>query len=124
VKQKSTLPPLESGLSSALKAVHNQIERELQRNPEQTAMYGVKKWVPMQKRVEQLTTFLIDQLQDKEITLEALLVIAQSTTKVASIVSSDVGAKGLGNIRAEYVQKSLELIERDCREGMVLEATQ
>ncbi len=115
---------MEAGILSALTALQNQIERELQRNPEQTSTHGVSKWIPMQKRVEHISTFLVDYLSEQQITLESLLVFAQSFTKVAAIISNELGSEGLGKVRTEYVHKTLEIIQRDCRNAELVEQPQ
>ena len=108
------LPPLEDGLLTACRAIDNQIAREMQRNPIEQAQHGVQKWEPYAKRVEVVTGFLLDRIQDKIIDLDSLLVLAQAFTKSIALLTEDLGEKGLGKVRSAYVRESAKNIIRDA----------
>jgi len=43
-KKKPKAPPLEQGLLTAMKAIDNQIAREMQRSPAEREAPGMQKW--------------------------------------------------------------------------------
>lgn len=114
-KEKRT--PLHEGLFTALRAIDNQVARELQRSPEELKSHGVQKWEPLEKRVELVTSLLLDGVADQEISLDGILVLSQSLIKSLQILSSDLGKKGLGQLRSNYLLTAFSLIESDCRRG-------
>ncbi len=113
-KDKNSLPPLENGLLTAMKAIDNQIAREMQRNPAQRDEYGVQKWEPFQRKIEQMTSFLLNCLGDTEVDLDSLLIMSQAMTKALAMAIEDLGIDGLGKIRTDYCVAAMESIERDA----------
>lgn len=107
------LPPLESGLLEALRALDNQIAREMQRTPAEREEHGVQKWEPFQKRVESATAFLLNCLGDDAIKLDSVIILAQAFPKALLFIAQDLGEPGLGEIRASYLRKAMEQIIRD-----------
>src|SRR5689334_11784334 len=98
-KKEQKRSPLEEGLMTALTALDNQIAREMQRSPEQLSAHGVQKWEAYSKRVELVTTHLLDGLGSEEIQLDSLLVLAQAAAKALSFTIQDLGQEGLGKVR-------------------------
>ena len=107
------LPPLEEGILLACRAIDNQIAREMQRDPAEIEQHGLLKFEPYAKRVETVTGMVLDQLEEQMITIDSVLVFAQAFTKTLSILTNDLGEKGLGNVRASYVRETLKLLQRD-----------
>jgi hypothetical protein len=107
---------LEDGLLTACRAIENQVAREMQRNPAQLEQHGVQKWEPYSKRVESICTFLLEETATNEghgISLDALLVLSQSVTKALSILTEELGEKGLGKVRSSYVREAAKNLKRD-----------
>ena len=90
------LPMMEAGLQQCMRAIDNQIARELQRSPAEREQHGVQKWEPFQERTERLVTFLLNQLGDETVGLDALLVLSQATSKALTLLTEDMGEDGLG----------------------------
>lgn len=109
------LPPLEQGLRDCLKALDNQIARELQRNPAELASQGVQKWQPIQTRVERLTAFLLSELGDASVNIESVLVLSQASTKAIRMACEDLGKDGLGKVRSAYCVSTFESVTNDSR---------
>ena len=114
-EQKEKLPVLEESLLEALKALDNQIAREMQRDAKSKDKHGVQKWEPFQSRVERLCSFLLNSLGEQTIDLDGIIVLAQTLSKTLSLACADLGEDGLGKIRAEYVRVTFENIERDAK---------
>ena len=112
------LSPLEDGLLRAMSAIDNQIAREMQRYPEQVERQGVQKWEPHGKRVELISSFLMNCLGDQKINMDSLLVLAQASTKALSLVIADLGSDGLGKIRGDYCRVAMEAISSDARRAV------
>ena len=70
-KKIEKLPPLEHGLLAALKALDQQVAREMQRSPAQREAHGVQKWEPYNKRIESVASTIMDAFADNEITLDS-----------------------------------------------------
>jgi hypothetical protein len=105
---------LEEGLLQAMKAIDNQVARAMQRSPEERERLGVQKWEPYESRIEHLTAFILSEVGDNSVTLDSLVVLAQSFTKALRLVSEDLGAEGLGQVRSSYCLDAMEKIERDA----------
>lgn len=108
-------PPLETGLRLVLHALENQIHRRLQRDER---VKGVKKWEPLQEKVEELTGLILDIISGDEIMLETLLVSAQAFPKALRILCDDLGVEGLGEMRTAYMREGLDSIQRECFHAM------
>ncbi len=117
-KKESRRPPLEEGLLVALKALDTQIAREMQRDPEDLEKFGVKKWEPYAKRMEIVTSFLLDAIGGQEINLDSLIVFSQATTKALSLIAHDLESKGLGKLRTSYCIEALKRINDDSFRGL------
>jgi hypothetical protein len=105
------LSNLESGLLAAMKAIDNQILREVaHRSPEQREHHGVQKWDAFSSRVERIASFLLNALGDDEIKLDSVLVLAQALTKSLELAIDDLGEEGLGDVRTKYCLDALEKI--------------
>lgn len=111
------LTPLEEGFLRALRAIDNQIAREMQRTPAELEKLGVQKWEPFNKRIENISAFIIDSISEQSIQLESLLVAAQAFVKVMKIFSEDLGEEGLGKMRSAYMRWAMENISRDAYES-------
>ena len=107
------LPPLEDGLLRAMKALDNQISREMQRSPEELEKHGVQKWEPHRKRVEHVTSFLLDMLGEQVVELDSMMVLAEAMTKALFLTAQDLEAKGLGKVRTSYCIDVMEKIGND-----------
>lgn len=108
--------PLEAGLLRALSAIDNQVAREMQRSPEELEKHGVQKWEPYNKRVELITSLLLNSLGDNSIKLDSILVLSKALSKTLSYAVSDLGPSGLGKVRTSYCLDAADEIARDLRE--------
>jgi hypothetical protein len=111
------LGKFEQGLLDALKAIDNQIARELQRTPAEREEFGVKKWEAYNQRVENTTSFLLNLCGDDRITLDGLIVLSQALTKALRMVAEDLELEGLGKVRTEYLQATFKALAEDSRRG-------
>lgn len=109
-----SLPPLEAGILTALRAIDNQVARELQRSPSELSQHGVQKWEPFQKRVESISSFIIECLGERRVDLDGILVLSQALTKTLALLIDDLGEKGLGKVRTGYCIGALETIQKDA----------
>lgn len=110
------LPPLEEGLLRALKAIDNQVAREVQkRSPTDRDEHGVQKWEPLESRVERIAGYVLDLFTEQEVGLDSLLVMSQAMTKVLQIVVSDLGENGLGKVRSAYCLEAAKRLSHDAR---------
>lgn len=107
MEKDKKLPPLEGGLLQAMRAIDNQIAREMQRDPKSLEGKGVLKWEPFDKRIEQITAFILDTIGERHIELDSLLVLAQATSKALTLLSSDLESMGLGKVRTAYCLEAL-----------------
>ncbi len=107
---------LEQGLQQALQAIDTQIAREMQRDPAALELQGVQKWEPYQKRVEHLTTFLMDSLGDNNIDLDGILVLSQALAKTLYFIVQDLSEEGLGKVRSQYCLEASKNILRDMQQ--------
>ena len=105
---------LEDGLITALRAIDNQVAREMQRSPADRELHGVQKWQPFEKRVESISLLLLDAIADQEINLDSLLVMSQALSKALSLLTQDLGVSGLGTVRTEYCLQAANAISRDA----------
>lgn len=108
------LTPGEEGLLRALKAIDQQILREVStRTPAEVERHGQRKWEAFDSRVEQVCSFVLNALGDNDVQLDGVLVLAQGLTKALSFVAEDLGEDGLGKTRSEYLRVAADKIERD-----------
>jgi hypothetical protein len=105
-------------LTAALKALDTQIAREMQRSPAQTELHGVQKWEPYRRRMEELSSFLIDNFGQKTIGLDGLLVLSETLAKSLQLLVEDLGPDGLGRVRSEYCSQTVKNIMRDCEAAL------
>ena len=110
--------PLEDGLLMALRALDNQIAREMQRTPVERQEHGVQKWEPYNKRVELLVAQILNWMGEELVDLDSVLVLAQAMSKSLHFIASDLGEEGLGDLRSSYCRAAFEAIENDVRRGM------
>jgi hypothetical protein len=116
-KMQKKSPPLSEGLLTALRALDNQIAREMQRSPEQQERSGVQKWEPIQKRVELVCALLLNALGERQIALDGIVVLAQAMPKALLLLTQDLGEEGLGKLRTAYCNAAFESIQRDAEAG-------
>ena len=112
------LPPLEGGLLTAMIAIDKQVRREMQRTPAQRDELGVDKWEPYQKRIERISSFVLNALGSNDVQIDSLLVLSQAMTKAMALVAEDLGLEGLGEVRAEYSRTAFEKIAEDARRSL------
>ena len=112
--------PLKEGLITAMKALDNQVAREMQRTPAEEGVLGVQKWGPYQKRVEDVTTLIIDEIGDRTITLDSVLILAQAFAKSLQLLVSELGQDGLGVVRTQYCQAAMEAVSTDAERALGL----
>jgi hypothetical protein len=117
-KMSEKLTPLEEGLLKALRAIDNQVAREMQRTPAELEKLGVQKWEPYNKRIENVATFLIDSISEQHIQLDSVLVLSQALVKVMKIFAEDLGEEGLGKMRSAYMRWAMENLSKDSYEGL------
>ena len=108
----------EEGLLQAMQAIDNQIARALQRTPAQRETLGVQKWEPYETRVEHTAAFVLNELGDATVTFDSLVVLSQAFTKALRLVAEELGADGLGTMRAAYCVDAMEKIERDAEKTL------
>jgi hypothetical protein len=113
-ENREKLPVLEEALLEALKALDNQIAREMQRDANSRDQHGAQKWEPYQTRIERLCSFLLNALGEQTIGLDGVIVLAQTFSKTLSFVTADLGEDGLGAVRSQYVKTTFENLERDA----------
>ena len=108
------------GLLQAMQAIEAQIARAMQRTPAQRELHGVQKWQPYNERIERISAQILDAINDAEAGLDSVLVLAQSLVKALTLIVDDMGAEGLGDLRAEYCRAALDAIARDADRGAEL----
>jgi len=111
------LPPLEEGLLQAMKAIDNQIAREMQRTPAVQDAEGVQKWKPFEDRLERVASFILDSLGSNDTQLDSLLVLSRAFTKALRLAVEDLGGEVLGKVRSEYCIQAFEEIQVDADKG-------
>jgi len=114
------IPPLEEGLLRAMQALDKQVAREMQRTPAQREIKGILKDEPYDKRVENVTSFLLNSLGDEAITLDSLIILSRTLVKTLYLVVDDLGLEGLGNVRAGYCRTALDAISQDVHRGLTV----
>lgn len=113
-EEEVKLSPLEEGILRAMSAVDKQVLREMQRTPAELEMHGVQKWEPYQKRIEFITSFVLNMLGEDKVQLDSLLVFAQAFSKSLALIIEDLGEEGLGQLRSDYALAATENISKDC----------
>ena len=96
-----------------MKALDNQIAREMQRSPEEREKHGVQKWEPFQNRIEIVTPLILNSLGEGEVNLDSLIVLSQSFVKALRMMVDDLGEEGLGKVRFQYAVRALSAIQID-----------
>ena len=104
---------------AAMRAIDNQVAREMQRSPAQRDTQGVSKWEPYQKRVESVSAFVVNALGDQAAEIDGLLVLTQAFAKAFQIIAEDLGVPGLGSVRTEYSIECARLLEDVSRKVLV-----
>ncbi|MCB0322643.1 MAG: hypothetical protein KDD69_03685 [Bdellovibrionales bacterium] len=118
MSKERKLPPLEEGLLKALRALDNQIARQMERSPTERAERGVQKWEPYQSKIEEVCALLMNGIGDEELRLDGVLVAAQALTKSLYLISEELGEVGLGKLRSAYCRDAFEAIIRDAERGL------
>jgi hypothetical protein len=116
--ESQPLSPLEEALRTAMRAIDNQIAREMQRTPEEMESHGAQKWDPLDKRIELVTSFVLNSLGESETQLDSLLVLSQAFAKSLRLITDDLEADGLGKLRSQYCKVAFERIAEDARKGL------
>ena len=112
----SKIEPLQAGLLTALQSLDNQIAREMQRTPKETESHGTRKWEPIEKRIEIIAGFVLDQVEDKRVQLDAVLTLTQGLSKALQMMITDLGRDGLGKVRSEYCIAAAESLAHDAEQ--------
>lgn len=113
------MPPLEEGLLRAMQALDRQVAREMQRTPAEREAKGVRKWTPYERRVENVTSFVLNSLGEEAITLDSVLILAQSFSKSLYLIAEELGVEGLGEVRAQYCRGTVDNIVQDMNRAEV-----
>ena len=113
-QEEIKLSPMEEGILRAMSAVDKQVAREMQRSPAELEVHGVQKWEPYQKRIEFISSFILNLLGDDKVQLDSLLVFSQAFAKTLALVIEDLGEEGLGKLRSDYALAATENIAKDC----------
>lgn len=113
-EEEIKLSPMEEGILRAMSAVDKQVTREMQRTPAELEVHGVQKWEPYQKRIEFITSFVLNMLGEEKVQLDSLFVFAQAFAKSLALVIEDLGEEGLGKVRSDYALAAAENIAKDC----------
>ena len=114
--QKS--PALYEGLVKALRALDQQIAREMQRTPAELEVHGVNKWKPLAERVEIVTALLLDAFNDRSVELDSVLVMSQAFVKALYLLTEDLGLAGLGEMRREYSAAAFRAVSDDAARAL------
>lgn len=96
-----------------LRAIDNQVARQMQRTPEERVEQGVRKNEPLQQRIEKLVEFLLQEFGQQSIGLDGILVASEAFPKALRMIVEELGEEGLGEMRSQYCRKVFESIERD-----------
>lgn len=112
----SKIEPLQAGILTALQALDNQVAREMQRNPQQASEKGTRKWEPIEKRVELVAGYVLDQIEAKNVELDSVLILAQGMSKALQILVTDLGKEGLGKVRSEYCLAAADSLGHDAEQ--------
>ena len=118
--KKKNSSPLEDGFIVALRAIDNQIAREMQRSPDELESHGLRKWEPHAKRVETVTALLLNAVGQRQIDLDSLIVSSQAFVKALRLFAEELEGEGLGHVRAEYVKEAFARISDDAFKGIDL----
>lgn len=119
-KEEKSVEPLLSNLSAVLRALDNQVAREMQRSPAEREQHGVQKWEPYARRIEKICAFVLNAVGDDDCGLDAVLIMAQAMSKSLGLLVEDLGTEHLGAMRSAYCRAALAAIERDARNGLAL----
>ena len=117
-KQSKGGEPLEEHLLAVLRALDNQVAREMQRSPAEREEHGVQKWEPYAKRIEKLCALALDAFGEGKCGLDGVLIMGQAMAKILRILTEELAREGLGEVRAAYCAAALQAIERDARHGL------
>ena len=113
------LTPLEEGLLTALRSLDNQILREVsKRSPADREEHGVQKWEPIDRRVENLCSYVLNLLGEDAVKLDSVVVFAQAFPKILQMVATELGEEGLGEVRTGYCAETFRRITEDARRGL------
>ncbi len=118
MSKKQKIPPLEHGVITAMRAVDNQVARQMERSPAERDLEGVQKWAPHQQKVEQICALVLEAFGDDEVRFDSVLVTAQAFAKALYLLSEELGEVGLGSVRAGYAREALRNILRDAERGL------
>ena len=117
-QKTETKSPLEEGLITAMQGIDKQILREVStRTPAGREEHGVQKWEPIEKRVEYVSGFVLNELGEATVGLDSLLVMSQAFALALQMVSEDLGEEGLGEVRTTYLKTAFEQLERCAFRG-------
>ncbi|MBX7138324.1 MAG: hypothetical protein K1X83_10095 [Oligoflexia bacterium] len=106
-------PPLEEGLTMAMRAIDNQISRAMQRSPQEQQAHGVLKWEPYAERIELVAAHVLNASANQEVELDSVLVLAQSFVKALMLLAEELGSEGMGKVRRSYCLDAAEKIRSD-----------
>ena len=109
MSEKIKLSILEESLLRALQALDSQVQRAMERTPQQREESGVQKWKPFEERVEKLTGFILDAFGES-IELDSVIILTQTMAKALSMLCEDLGTEGLGDLRSAYVEDTLRVL--------------
>ena len=115
MKDKNRPGALEESILTAMKALDNQISREMQRSPSQRELHGVQKWQPYQTRIENTCAFILDNFGEEVVGLDSLIVLSQTYVKALKLIAEDLGEDGLGKVRSGYVLEAMRAILHDAQ---------
>jgi hypothetical protein len=104
----------------ALRAIDSQIQRELLRSPQQREEKGLSRKAPQDRRVENLTGFLLETFSKDEIGLDGLIVSARGFVKALTVLFEEYGEKNLGSARGRNALESLGELYNDLYKSAAL----
>ena len=113
------LPLLDESLIRALELIDSQIARAMERTPAEREVSGVQKWKPFEERIERLSGLLLDNFGER-VQLDSVVVLSQVMVKVLSILCQEMGSDGLGDVRGQYVQEALKLLEIEVERSIAV----
>src|SRR5687768_4499926 len=110
--------PLQAGLLRCMAAIDNQIARRMQRTPAEREAEGLRKWVPYNEKVEEISALLVGWLAEGKVEFDSLIVLSRALAKTLYIMVDELGEGDLGRVRSEACLSALEHMERDCKLGL------
>jgi len=109
---------LSESLLRAMQALDTRVVREMQRSPAQREEEGVQKWLPFEKRVEQVAALLLEALGNEEIALDSMIIMTRAYTNALRLFIEELGTEGLGELRSDYCKFTMQRASDEARRAL------